>query len=229
MNALIVADCHGRLTLDNLNEHTGLAEGLSEGKPDIALFLGDNNSDDLGCVINWLKSNGIIVPMYGVFGNHDTPSLLSHFLIDNIHLKAVGVSGKRIGGFGGSVKYKDSSSSVLYTNEESSELLEGFTECDILITHSNPQYREYESIDITPEPKSLGEKIKRRLFGYEPVYQQRMKPPREDCHAGLIGIGDYIEFKKPKICLHGHIHERKSELHGSTVVRSCYGIEMINL
>ena len=42
MNALIVADCHGRLTLDNLNEHTGLAEGLSEGKPDVSKVNGKN-------------------------------------------------------------------------------------------------------------------------------------------------------------------------------------------
>lgn len=231
MKVLIITDCHDKLTMNNLENHTGLAENLTSEKPDIALYLGDCSDGDVENVKEWLTSMGVgnDIPVYGIFGNHDTPSLLSRNGIENIHLKTVEVHGIRILGFGGCVKYKDNSSAVLYSQEESIQLLSQLPKCDILITHSNPQYRQFETVDVTPEPKSLAEKIKRKIFGYEPITEQRACPLQNNCHSGLVGIGDYIEIQQPAMCIHGHIHDRSATYHSATEIRSCYGVEIIEI
>lgn len=213
----------------DLAESKGLAERLSDGKPDIGIFLGDSNTDDIDCVKDWLKKKDWLIPLYGVFGNHDMPSLLDNCNIESLHLKTVTVGEMRIGGFGGSINYKNSSSGVLFTNKESDAILADFTDCNIFITHSNPQFPEYEIIDVTPEPRNFCEKIKRKFFRPALITEQRVKPARTDCHAGLTGIANYIEAKKPAVCLHGHIHERKQYMHGTTLIRSCYGVEIITI
>ncbi len=227
MNILTIADCHGRLLSKDLVNHAGLAEGLSDSIPDIALFLGDNNTDDIECIKDWLQINRWNIPLYGVVGNHDSPTILSRCGIDNLHLQEKTINGIRFGGLSGSIRYKESSTAVLYTNEESDALLAEFTYCDVFVSHSNPQFIEFENVDITPEPKNFFEKMKRKFNCKEAVYESRAKPLRSDCHAGLIGIGNYIERQEPVLCLHGHIHERRQETYHNTIIRSCYGIETV--
>ena len=103
MKFLTVADCHGKLSETSLKEQIGLANAINRTGYDAVLFLGDNNTDDIECVKDWLKANDITTPMYGVFGNHDSPYILGMNGIENIHGKVVEVGSIRIGSFGGCV------------------------------------------------------------------------------------------------------------------------------
>lgn len=227
MKFLTVADCHGKLSETSLKEQIGLANAINRTEYDAVLFLGDNNTDDIECVKDWLKANSITAPMYGVFGNHDSPYILGMNGIENIHGKVVEIGSIRIGGFGGCVKYKEGDPQQLFTQEEAIDMLSKLPECDLLITHSNPQFREYEKVDVTPKPVSFFEKLKQKIIEPEHIYENRLKSFGNACHDGLVGIGDYIEKSAPKMCLHGHIHTQNEYIYRTTLIRSCYGIETV--
>ena len=48
---------------------------------------------------------------------------------------------------------------IMFTQEDCINLLNDLPKCDIFITHSNPQYREFEEVDITPPPASFKEVV----------------------------------------------------------------------
>ena len=229
MTFLIVTDCHGGLYTKHLVNHDRYAENLGYDKPDVALFLGDNYFDDMEIVVKWLQNQNWDIPLLGVFGNHDSPTFLDRLGITNIHMKVVTVNGLRIGGFGGAVRYKAGHDDILFTQEESISLLNDLPKSDIFITHSNPQYREFDEVDITPPPKSFAEMIKRKIVGYEPVLKQVEKPFKTGTHAGLVGIADYIETKQPLFHFYGHIHDRTTEQHGKTTSKSFYCVETLKV
>lgn len=232
MEILTVADCHGRL------RESELLETLDGRKPDVIFFLGDNEYNDIECVKENLKG----IQMFGILGNHDSPDILERTEIENLHLKIVSYDGFLIGGFGGSIRYKNDSSHLLFTNEESEELLKDFPYADILITHDKPCFRtvkhkeekEQEQEEI---PKTLFQRI-RELFAKPDTksYEETEEPEEPDselitvtAHSGLTGIAEYAEQKRPKYILHGHLHEPSSEMHCGTAIRCCYRTEYFTL
>lgn len=58
--------------------------------------------------------------------------------IINLHLNTFNLKGITIGGFEGSIKYKESAYAKMYTQEDSLALLKDFKAVDLLITHSPP-------------------------------------------------------------------------------------------
>ncbi len=73
-------------------------------------------------------------PLFGVLGNHDDPSSLSHCGIDNIDRKCVTINGVKIVGFGGSHRYKNGDYPML-TQKESIIAADVCPCGDILISH----------------------------------------------------------------------------------------------
>lgn len=186
--ALVVADCHGSLTPEELSAF------LDDRVPNVVFLLGDNFEDDLEIV----KRNfqGKETDIFGIEGNHDFHGTLQEHGIANLHCRAIEWNGIKIGGFSGSIRYKEDSRYVMYTNKESENLIRNLPECDILLTHDFPCFRKTKT--ITP-------------------------------HSGLTGIADYIRKNKPFINLHGHLHERHSEIIPGTLtqIRCCYRLEFL--
>ena len=97
MEILTVADCHGQLREEKL------LETLSGRTPDVIFFLCDNEANDIECVQENVKN----VQMFGVVGNHDRMDILDDYGIENLHRKIVNFNGFLIGGFGGTIRYKN--------------------------------------------------------------------------------------------------------------------------
>ena len=228
MDILTAADCHGQLKQERLTET------LAGRTPDVIFFLGDNEANDIECVQDVLKG----VPMFGVIGNHDCLNILDDYGIENLHRKVINYDGFLIGGFGGAIKYKEDSSRLMFTNEESEELLNRFPQVDILITHDRPCFRvrkqktvsEQEEKQLTlfqkirgifrPEQKTADEQEQEEAE-YEPVVVT--------AHSGLTGIAQYIQEKRPDYVLHGHMHEPHIEIRCGTTIRCCFRTEYFTL
>lgn len=225
MKALVIADTHGKLMQRELKE-------VITQKPDIMFLLGDISSDDLDAIQSFHLLKDVTV--FGVVGNHEDPDILSQHSITDIHRITYCYNGITIGGYGGSIKYKDTDFYMLHTNDESEQELAKLEVCDILICHDKPCFQR--------QPAPRKDKIKKessltfweKLFGrkqedeeFEDAEQE--KPIVVHAHSGLTGLGQYIERAKPRLVLHGHIHDRTKTMHGSTEIRCCYGIELIEI
>lgn len=156
MNVLTVADGHGCFSSDALKQ-----EIIGKPTPDVILFLGDNDYDDLEAVANLYPN----VPKYGILGNHDMKidgkdTVLDEAGIPNIHLKIVECKGIKIGGFEGSIRYKPSSYYPLYSGKESLDLLADFPYCDVFITHSPSQFFEPDVINAHTGLLGVGQYVR---------------------------------------------------------------------
>ena len=229
MEILTVADCHGRL------RESELLKTLDGRKPDVIFFLGDNEYNDIECVKENLKG----IQMFGVIGNHDELDILERYEIENLHRRVINFDGFLIGGFGGTVKYKNDSSRLLFTNQESEELMNGFPQVDILITHDKPCFRTVKHKEEKEQkqeefPKTLFQKI-RELFAkpdtksYEETEEPDSEPITVTAHSGLTGIAEYIQRKRPSYVLHGHLHEPHIEVCYGTTIRCCFRTEFFAL
>lgn len=76
-------------------------------------------------------------PMFGVYGNHCSGRYFPEVGVTNVHLQVVQWNGLKIGGFQGSIRYKEGGGPQ-YTQEESQTMLIGFPPVDILLLHSPP-------------------------------------------------------------------------------------------
>lgn len=233
MKILIVADTHGKLMQREINEILG------GNVPDVVFILGDLSTDDIEALCDYqaLKK----VPMYGVVGNHDSSSLLTDNGITDIHLKTVTVGGYTVGGFGGSLRYKSGDYYLMHTNEESEELLSTLPPCDILLTHDKPHfvkiYHEEPEEDDDEKQSAFAKFVDRIKAIFMPVPPEDEEEQIEEVckdkelhpHSGLTGIAKYIERCCPIYAFHGHLHDRSEERHGSTTVRCCYYLELIDI
>lgn len=193
MNILMVADTHGRLM------QRDIAKVLDGRTPDVVFLLGDMSVDDVEALQDFEGTKN--VPMYGVIGNHDSHDLLSSHGITDLHLKTMKIGEYVVGGFGGSIRYKDDPSYLMYTNPQSDEILSDFAGCDIFLTHDKPCFKPFP------------------LFKNIAVH----------AHSGLTGIAKYIERCQPAYAFHGHMHDRYTETHKGTKIRCCYDLEWIEL
>lgn len=186
MNILTVADGHG-----HFYEEAVRIEAMGKPVPDIILFLGDNDYYDLDAVVNAFPK----VPKFGVLGNHDMildgkPTVLDEAGIPNIHLKTVECNGIIIGGFEGSIRYKDSTCYPLYTGGESVELLADFLYCDLFITHSPPQFFEPDNITSHTGLLGIGKYVREKrpqvhLYGHlhQPESSMYMATAERCCYG----------------------------------------------
>jgi len=147
MLAAVIADTHGNLLQMKMRE-------VIQCKPDVIFLLGDVAPEDFITIqsFSFLRD----VPIFGVVGNHDDPIILQRNGIIDLHLNVVQFKGLTIGGYGGSIKYKNNDAYfMLHTNDESEQELEGLPSCDILLCHDRPCFREYEVEEITPRKHSF--------------------------------------------------------------------------
>lgn len=154
IKAMVVTDSHGKLMyrdVDNVLDEYGV--------PDVVFLLGDNRAMDLEV----LRDNGRLknVQFYGIIGNHEAPNTLADYEVPNLHLNTVSINGCIVGGFSGSLRYKEDSTHVLWTQEECSELLSTMESCDILLTHTKPEFELPEVVTSHTGFIGLGDYIKR--------------------------------------------------------------------
>lgn len=193
MNALIVSDTHGKLTQKKLDDF------LFKRKPDVIFILGDLSEEDIEVLQTFEKTKD--VAMYGVIGNHDEIHLLKDHGITDLHLKTVKIGDYTVGGFGGSLKYKNDASYLMYTNEMSEAALKLLAPCDILLTHDKPCFKKF------------------------PFFKNMAL----SAHSGLTGIAEYIKRHKPKYHFHGHIHKKSECKWKDTIIVSCYELGWVTL
>jgi hypothetical protein len=96
---------------------------------DVVLTLGDIKEDTL----DYISYMSRWIPQYGVPGGHDRS--LPHG-VNNLHGQVVTVKGIRIGGFGGSPKYKERP--FHFTERNVAKQMRRMPPVDLLVTHTPP-------------------------------------------------------------------------------------------
>ena len=173
--------------------------------PQESLFIKLNGIFLLGDVfindIELLQNFYPTTPMLGVGGNHDKWDLLQSTNVEDLHGRIIKWNRLYIAGFGGAYKNLDKDEYMFHTQEEASKALAQMHCCDILLTHDQPCF-EAMNEDATIDFYS---------------------------GPGLVGITQYIDKNHPKLHLHGHIHETRTDWRNMTCIRSFYGVELIDI
>lgn len=78
------------------------------------------------------------IPKFGVYGNHCSGTYFDDLGIKNMHLQIFKYQGWIFGGFEGSIRYKNSQTAKMYSQEEANELLNNFPPVDVMLAHSPP-------------------------------------------------------------------------------------------
>ena len=89
------------------------------------------------------------IPKLGVYGNHCSGMYFESLGIQNMHLQTVEIGGRVFGGFEGCVRYKNSPTAKMYTQEESIQMLAEFPRVDVMLTHAPPFGINDEPDDVT--------------------------------------------------------------------------------
>ena len=127
MTILFIADTHGDLAfhpewLDKLLQY------------DLCILLGDHSTKELEIIKNKID----LKKLFGVLGNHDLKDQYTKARIRDLTGATLMVNGLKIGGIGGSFKYKDSPYYALLTHNESMRIAERLNGIDILVSHDKP-------------------------------------------------------------------------------------------
>ncbi|MBI4433537.1 metallophosphoesterase [Candidatus Uhrbacteria bacterium] len=99
------------------------------------------------------------IPKMGVYGNHCSGTYFPQLGITNLHRTTVMYRGVTFGGFEGSVRYKQSPYSKMYSQEEADALLADAPRVDVLCVHCPPY-------GINDEPDDLAHQGFRALRMY---------------------------------------------------------------
>lgn len=132
-NILFVADTHGVL----LQEDVEPLLCSDKNEIDAIIALGDVFDNEFTI----LKSTFPLSNIYGVLGNHNNFDDLERNNVQSLELEIVNINGLTIGGFGGSIKYKDVNMPLL-TDEESTERARMLSYVDIFVTHDGPKNKK---------------------------------------------------------------------------------------
>ncbi|MBI2482593.1 metallophosphoesterase [Candidatus Uhrbacteria bacterium] len=131
-----------------------IAEILAEQSIDCIVTLGDLGLAELRGL------GGVTgIPKWGVYGNHCSGTYFPELGISNLHCRTVSLHGVTFGGFEGSVRYKESPYSKMYTQEEAASLLADFPRVDVMCVHCPPY-------GINDEPDDLAHQGFRALRTY---------------------------------------------------------------
>ena len=119
---------------------------IADRKPDNSIKeTFENNPIELICTLGDLDffsledlKNINDIPKLGVYGNHCSGKYFESLGIKNMHMQTFEHNGLVFGGFEGSVKYKESETAKMYTQEEAAQMLSAFPKVDVLLTHCPP-------------------------------------------------------------------------------------------
>ncbi|MEI7741848.1 MAG: metallophosphoesterase family protein [bacterium] len=100
---------------------------------DLIITLGDFEQQDIRELVDVTT-----IPKIGVYGNHDSGLYFESLGIWNMHMATFELGGLTFGGFEGCVRYKDSTTAKMYTQEEAEEMMQGFPHVDVMIAHCPP-------------------------------------------------------------------------------------------
>lgn len=140
---------------------TPIADTLKQHQIDAIITLGDLALQDIRDL-----ETVTTVPKFGVYGNHDSGSYMPELGITNLHLQTVELGGITLGGFEGSVRYKNDPYAPMYTQEEANELIKQLPAVDLLISHAPPR-----GIHDEPEPAHQGyDALRWYIQQYHPAF-----------------------------------------------------------
>lgn len=165
-------------------------------KPEALLFLGDMNG-----VLRRVLIQFPDIPAFGVAGNHDTNEPFSNLNVEDLHGRAIVWNGIRLGGLGGSLRYKPGGK-WLFWDKDYEKVLSTMPPVDIFVSHCPP--------------------------AGVPGCMQKSTDDFHDSHEGSEALRRYIERTKPKVLLHGHLHGSGVTRIGDTLVRGIYGMEYLD-
>ena len=140
MEVIILTDTHGKL------RRTELENAITEKNPDCIFCLGDITYSDYEIIQDVLAEMECKVPVLAVLGNHDPCTLLDEVQKDffpeiiNLDCKTAEVCGFTIGGFAGSVKYKNGDYYCVRTQEQAQDSIKALPKVDVLLCHSQPSF-----------------------------------------------------------------------------------------
>ena len=203
LRVMTIADCHGSL------QKQELVLGYRGEKPDIILLLGDNFINDLDLCMTFFKENNLEKCLIlGIVGNHEDKNILNKYpLIKNVDRTVYYHKGIRIGGFSGSIKYKNEDNIYqLWTNKESEELLKELNPVDILVTHDQPCFNKPIEMDAHSGLTGIAKYIKEK-------------------HPFINIHGHTHERDKESISYRPKLFGKKY----STIIQSCYRVESFDL
>lgn len=173
---------------------------------DVIILLGDIFTNEMDVILNVRNEINPYLPILGILGNHNPKDFFNSYpdikdMDGKFEYITVNSEQYSVCGLSGSIKYKNSDYYCLKTHQESIDILDSLPSCDILLTHDKPMFDKPRNTDYP------------------------------DAHDGLYGIGQYILNKKPKVVLHGHIHDKyiKELEETKTVIRCCYKIERFDI
>lgn len=111
----------------------GLAQRVLDNQIDLIITAGDFSIQELE------QLRGINhIPKIGVYGNHCTRGYMAELGIINLHLSKFEYQGFSFTGFEGCVRYKDSESSPMWTQDEANELVKSMPVAHIIVSHCPP-------------------------------------------------------------------------------------------
>lgn len=127
MNIIFIADTHGEIEsrpelLDNLPQY------------DLCILLGDHSEPELEIIKTKIDPQ----KLFGVLGNHDLRDQYINAGIRDLTGAVLTIGNKKIGGIGGSYKYKQNPHYALLTHGESMQIADRYNDIDILVSHDKP-------------------------------------------------------------------------------------------
>lgn len=204
MRIVVLADTHGRL------RRAELEYAIKEVEPECIFCLGDMDYCDYEILQDVLAeaeySDTIQTPVLAILGNHDSRTLLDEVQRDffpeivNLDCKTTTVGGFTIGGFAGSVKYKDTDYYCVRTQGQAQKDIQALPKVDILLCHSQPSFDAQVFFAVTENGLAV------------------------KAHDGLYALGEYIKKYQPRFVFHGHLHDMYLAEHGDTEIICCYGV-----
>jgi len=184
------------LDLADRSPERSILEMYHEYNPDLILTLGDFHSQALAELKDITQ-----IPKFGIYGNHCSRGYMQELGIFDMHLKIIDYQGFRFGGFEGCVRYKNSATAPMYTQEECTAMMQGFVPVDIFLSHCPP----YDINDDHHDPKDLS-------------------------HVGFTALLDYLEQNSPAHWFHGHTYPPTSQTqYKNTAIHYISGSEIVVL
>jgi len=203
MRILLLSDTHYQYTWKHVDD-------IFKTKFDYCVCLGDVEN----LMINYLaeKCKEQNIPIYVLDGNHDNYINLENEYVNLIHMKSFRLGDYNCFGFGGSYAYKPKNNSeMLWTQEDSIQLLNNIDNVDILFTH--------DSISIN-KLKFTNRKLRNMLLNtFLSAYN----------HPGLIGITNLVKKCNPKYHFHGHHHCNLIYKYKNTQCQCIYGFKIVEI
>lgn len=120
-----------------------ISEIIAATPVDLIITLGDLEASELRGLDQITH-----IPKIGIYGNHCSGLYFDSLGIQNMHMQTFEYKGVTFGGFEGCVRYKESGTAKMYTQEEASAMLATLPRIDIMLTHCPPYGVNDDTTDI---------------------------------------------------------------------------------